>query len=202
MIGLVEPIGGGLLYQIKITLMYSDPAIWRRIVVPAGIKLNRLHDVIQRVMPWTNSHLHHFIIGERRKRGSELRYYGLVNLDFADPDDKTLNEKKFTLADLAPDTKAKITYEYDFGDGWEHEIVVEKILPLDAGFKHVACLAGENACPPDDCGGIGGYYNMLEILGDPDAPDHDQLKEWIGGKWDPAYFDLKAANAALKKLKV
>ena len=202
MIGLTENSGGTPLYQLKITLMYSDPAIWRRMVVPADTKLNRLHDVIQRVMPWTNSHLHHFIAGDRRKRGSEPVYYGMVNLDFADPDDRTLNEEKFTLADLAAAEKCKFIYEYDFGDGWEHEILVEKVLPPDASFKKFVCLAGENACPPDDCGGIGGYYDLLEILKDPDAPDHEHLKEWIGGKWDAARFDLKAANAALKKLKL
>lgn len=202
MIGLAENSGGTPLYQLKITLMYSDPAIWRRIVVPAGIKLHRLHDVLQRVMPWTNSHLHHFIVGNFRKRGAELVYYGMKNLDFADPDDRTLDEKKFTLADLAPAAKSKFIYEYDFGDGWEHEILVEKILPPDAAFKQCACLDGENACPPDDCGGIPGYYQMLEILADPKNEEHETWKEWIGGKWDAARFDLKAANAALKKAKV
>lgn len=202
MIGLAENLGGVPLYQLKITLMGSDPAIWRRVVVPANLKLNRFHDVIQRIMPWTDSHLHHFIVGNVRKRGSELTYYGMVNLDFADPDDQTLNEKKFTLADLASAEKTKIIYEYDFGDGWEHEILVEKILPPDANFTKIVCLAGENACPPDDCGGIGGYYNLLDVLAHPEAPDHEDLKEWIGGEWNPTCFNLAETNAALKKFKV
>lgn len=201
MIGLIETPAGQPLYQLKITLSYSDPVVWRRVVVPANIKLHRLHDLIQRVMPWTNSHLHQFIVGNRRKRGAEVVFYGMKNLDFADPDDGTLDEKKFSLGEIAPAVKDRFIYEYDFGDGWEHELLVEKILPPDASFKKSLCLAGENACPPDDCGGIPGYYQMLEILADPKDPEHEHWKEWIGGSWDASQFDLKAANAALKRLK-
>ena len=193
MIGLVESPGGTPLYQLQITLKYSQPKIWRRILVPADLKLDRLHLVVQAVMPWTNSHMHQFIVGRT--------CYGRPDPDFAGPDSQALNEKKFTVADIAPAAKKKFIYEYDFGDGWEHEIVVEKILPPDAGFKRVVCLAGENACPPDDCGGIPGYYQMLEIIADAKHPDHEHLKEWIGGEWDRARFDLDDASAALKKFK-
>jgi len=202
MIGLAEHSGGSPLYQLKITLMYSRPLIWRRIVVPATIKLHRLHDVLQCVMPWTDSHLHHFITGEFKKRGGQPVYYGMKNLDFADPDDRTLDEKKFNLADLAPAAKSKFYYEYDFGDGWEHEILVEKILPSNPDFKRCVCLDGKNACPPDDCGGIPGYYRMLEVLADPKDPEHESMSEWIGDHWDAAAFDLDGVNAALKKMKV
>jgi hypothetical protein len=193
MIGLVESTGGAPLYQLKITLKYSRPSIWRRIVVPASFKLDRLHQVIQEIMPWTNSHMHQFIVGRV--------YYGRPDPEFADMGSETLNEKRYTIADLAPGAKKKFIYEYDFGDGWEHEIVVEKVLPADAGFKHVTCLAGKNACPPDDCGGIPGYYNMLEIIANPKHPDHEHMKEWLGAEWDPARFDLDEANAALKRFK-
>ena len=193
MIGLVESTGGVSLYQLKITLMYSDPAIWRRVVVPANFKLDRLHQVIQRVMPWTDSHLHQFIVGRT--------CYGRPDPEFADKGSETLNEKHYTIADIAPGAKKKFIYEYDFGDGWEHEIVVEKVLPPDAGFKRVICLAGENACPPDDCGGIGGYYEMLKIIADPKHPDHGHMKEWLGGERDVARFDLDETNDALKRFK-
>lgn len=193
MIGLVESTGSVSLYQLKITLMYSDPAIWRRIVVPANFKLDRLHQVIQRVMPWTDSHLHQFIVGRT--------CYGRPDPEFADKGSETLNEKHYTIADIAPGAKKKFIYEYDFGDGWEHEIVVEKVLPPDAGFKRVICLAGENACPPDDCGGIGGYYEMLKIIADPKHPDHGHMKEWLGGERDLARFDLDETNDALKRFK-
>jgi len=193
MIGLVESTGSVSLYQLKITLIYSDPAIWRRVVVPANFKLDRLHQVIQRVMPWTDSHLHQFIV--RRT------CYGRPDPEFADKGSETLNEKHYTIADIAPGAKKKFIYEYDFGDGWEHEIVVEKVLPPDAGFKRVICLAGENACPPDDCGGIGGYYEMLKIIADPKHPDHGHMKEWLGGERDLARFDLDETNDALKRFK-
>ena len=114
---------------------------------------------------------------------------------------ETLNEQRYTLADLAPGAKAKFIYEYDFGDGWEHEVAVEKVLPPDANFKHPACLAGANACPPDDCGGIPGYYRMLEVLEDPKHPEHNQIKEWLGRKWDLTRFDLAGVNGDLRRMK-
>ncbi len=193
MIRLNEQIGGVPLYQLKIVLRWSKPPIWRRVVVRADMRLDRLHDVIQRVMPWTNSHLHQFIVGKT--------YYGMPDPDFSGMGPDTLNEKRYKLIDLAPAAKTKFVYEYDFGDGWEHEIKVEKVLPPDAGFKHPACLAGANACPPDDCGGIPGYYQMLEVLADPKHPEHRDLKEWIGGGWDPTLFEVDAADAAVRRLK-
>lgn len=193
MISLVEPAAGTPLYQLKISLKYSQPKIWRRIVVPSNLKLNRLHDVIQRVMPWTDSHLHQFIVGSV--------YYGQPDPD-ADMGFETLNEKRHLIADLAPGAKKKFVYEYDFGDGWEHEIVVEKVLPPDAGFKKIVCVAGENACPPDDCGGIGGYYNLLEIISNPKHPDHEHIKEWLGCDWDLHRFDLAQVNDDLKRFKI
>ncbi|MEI8289368.1 MAG: plasmid pRiA4b ORF-3 family protein [Verrucomicrobiota bacterium] len=200
MIGLVKNPGGTPLYQLKITLNYSRPSIWRRIVVPSNLRLNRLHDVIQQVMPWTNCHMHHFIVGKPYSR--DCIYYGRPNPQFADMDSENLNEAKYTIADIAPAAKAKFYYEYDFGDGWEHQIVVEKVLPPDAGFKRVVCLAGKNACPPDDCGGIPGYYQMLEIIADPKHPDHEHMKLWLGVEWDAARFDLEEVNGALKRVKV
>jgi hypothetical protein len=186
--------GGGVpLYQLKITLKWSDPAIWRRVVVRADMKLDRLHNAIQIVMPWTNSHMHQFIAGRT--------YYGKPDREFADMGDEVLNEKKYAVADLAPAAKKKFIYEYDLGDSWEHEIVVEKVLPADANFKHPVCLAGASACPPDDCGGIPGYYNLLETLANPKHPDYAHLKEWIGGEWDAERFDLDEANDGLKRLK-
>ena len=86
--------------------------------------------------------------------------------------EETLNEQRYTLADIAPGPKKKFIYEYDFGDGWQHEVRVEKALPTDATFKHPVCLAGANACSPDDSGGIPGYYNLLDAIADPKHPDH------------------------------
>lgn len=145
----IDPGGGVPLYQLKISLKWSKPAIWRRVKVRANIRLDRLHDVIQFAMPWTNSHLHQFIVGRT--------FYGTPDREFAGFEmSETLPEKRYSLADIAPGAKKKFIYEYDFGDGWQHEIIVEKVLPADADFKHPVCLAGANACPPDDCGGIHG----------------------------------------------
>ena len=195
MIGLDESASGISLYQLKIVLNYSKPIIWRRIVVPANIKLSRLHDVFQKVMPWTDSHLHQFVVGEV--------FYGLPGEDFVDDHEpKTLNEKRHTLAEIAPGPKSVFIYEYDFGDSWEHVVIVEKVLPPDANFKRLVCLAGQNACPPDDCGGIPGYYQMLKILANPKNEEHESVKEWIGGKWDARLFDVDQVNAELKRFKV
>jgi hypothetical protein len=194
MLRLIEPTAGVPLHQLKIILNDSKPVIWRRIVAPANLKLNRLHNVFQRAMPWTDSHLHRFLVGKA--------YYGMPDPEYADePGPKMLNEKHYTLADIAPGPKSVFIYEYDFGDNWEHIVVVENVLPPDSAFKRVVCLAGENACPPEDCGGIHGYYRMLKILAHPKNEEHESMKEWVGGKWDAKRFDLAKTNAALKRIK-
>lgn len=191
-------VGGGVsLYQLKITLKRSKPPIWRRVVVRADMTLDRLHGVIQIAMGWTNSHLHQFFAGA----GFRVTCYGMPDPEFADMGTETLDEKRYSIADLAPAAKRKLTYEYDFGDGWEHEVKVEKLLPPDLAFKHPVCHAGAKACPPEDCGGIGGYYDLLEILVDSNHPDHEDMMDWIGGKWDTEMFDLDEVNRALKRLK-
>lgn len=196
-----ETQSGGLdrseLYQLKITLKWSKPPIWRRVVVRADMPLDHLHGLIQIAMGWTDSHLHQFIAGS----GFARTFYGRPDPEFADMGSETLNEKRYTVADLALAAKKKFIYEYDFGDGWQHEVVVEKVLPPDPAFKHPVCLAGANACPPEDCGGIGGYYNLLEIMADPKHPEHADMKDWIGGELNAAQFDLNEVNAVLKRLK-
>jgi hypothetical protein len=185
------------LYQLKITLKWSKPPIWRRVIVRADMKLDHLHNVIQIVMGWTDSHLHQFIAGS----GFARTFYGRPDPEFADMGSAMLGEKRYTVADLAPAAKRKFTYEYDFGDGWLHDVVAEKILPPYPTFKHPVCLAGANACPPEDCGGMGGYYNLLEIMADPKHPEHTDMKEWIGGEFDATQFSLEGVNAILKRLK-
>src|SRR5580658_1973033 len=117
----IETGGGVPLYQLKITLRWIKPTIWRRVVVRCDMTLDRLHQVMQKVMGWTNSHLHHFNAGDA--------FYGQPDPEFPDMDSEELNEKRFSLADMAPTEKNKFMYEYDFGDGWLHEVVVEKVLP-------------------------------------------------------------------------
>jgi hypothetical protein len=186
-------LDGAALYQLKITLKGSDPPIWRRVVVRSDMPLRRLHCVIQRVMGWTDSHLHQFIVGDT--------YYGTPDSEMMGFGRQTLSEKRYTVAELAPTAKRSFVYEYDFGDGWQHKIVVEKILPPDPEFQHPICLAGANACPPEDCGGIGGYNELIEILADPQNPEHESMKEWLGYDLDPARFNIEISNGALNRLK-
>lgn len=193
----IQPGGGVRLYQLKISLKWSKPPIWRRVVVRGDMTLDRLHYLIQIAMGWMNCHLHQFIGGS----GFARTFYGQPDPEFADMGGETLNEKRYTVADLAPAAKRKFIYEYDFGDGWQHDVVAEKILPPDSTFKHPVCLAGANACPPEDCGGIHGYYNLLEILADPKHPEHADMKEWIGGELNTEEFSVEDVNAALKRLK-
>lgn len=185
-------LDGAPLYQLKITLQGSDPPIWRRVVVRSNMPLSRLHGVIQRVMGWTDSHLHQFIVGDT--------LYGTPDPEMLGFGRQTLSEKSYTVADVAPTVKRSFVYEYDFGDGWKHKIVVEKILLPDPEFQHPICLAGANACPPEDCGGIGGYSELIEILADP-RNLHESMKNWLGYDLDPARFNIEIANGVLKRLK-
>ncbi len=184
-------------YQLKLTLKWSKPPIWRRVVVRADMTLEDLHEVIQMAMGWTNSHMHQFIGGSGFKRV----FYGRADPALGEMRGEMLDEQCHTVADLAPAAKRKFIYEYDFGDSWEHEVVVEKILPPDAAFKHPVCLAGAKACPPEDCGGVGGYSNLLEIMANPKHPEHEDLKDGIGGELTAAKFSLDEVNAMLKRLK-
>jgi pRiA4b ORF-3-like protein/SEC-C motif-containing protein len=184
---------GAPLYQLKISLKGSDPPIWRRVVVRSDMPLRRLHGVIQRVMGWTDSHLHQFIVGDT--------HYGTPDPEMMGFGRQTLSEKSYTVSEVAPAAKRSFVYEYDFGDGWKHKIVVEKILPPDPEFQHPICLAGANACPPEDCGGIGGYSELIEILADPQNPRHQSLIDWLGYDLDPARFNIEIANGVLKRLK-
>jgi len=193
MIRLADTGGGTPLYQLKITLRGSKPPIWRRVVVRSDMKLDRLHSVILVSMGWLGGHLHQFRVGRV--------YYGIPDPEFDDLGGQTLNEKKYAVADLAPAARKRFSYEYDMGDSWQHEVLLEKVLPPDPDLKHPICLGGANACPPEDCGGVYGYARFLEAMADPKHPEHEQMEEWIGGGWDATRFNVEDANAGLKKIK-
>jgi len=138
MLRLHEPTAGTPLYQLKIILNYTKPVIWLRVVMPTNLKLNSLHKVIQRVMPWNNSHLHQFVVGEA--------FYGVPDREYMDDSGpKTLNEKGYTLTEIPLGAKSVFTYECDFGDSWDQIVIVEKVLPADPKLKHPVWLAGQNA---------------------------------------------------------
>jgi hypothetical protein len=113
-----------------------------------------------------------------------------------------IDYKKIKISDLLKKEKEKIVYEYDFGDGWEHDVLLEKILPDNEKLTFPVCLEGKMACPPEDCGGIWGYSDMLEILKQPKHEEYDNIIEWLGEEFDPEHFDIEAVNKILKRFKI
>jgi len=177
------------MHQIRITLLDSEPLIWRRVRLSGETNLEDLHHVNQVVMDWENSHMHQFIAGDRR--------YGLDEDFMPDPE----SERTATLREVIPVPEARLLYEYDFGDSWEHDVLVEELLPPEEGAGYAVCAAGEYAAPPEDCGGIPGYYMMPEAIEDEESPDHEEMLEWVGGDFDPVALDLDRINRDLETLR-
>ena len=174
-------------YQLKIALKGSKPPIWRRVLVKNNITLSTLDDIIQVVLGWDNCHLHMFdVYGEN---------YGVPEPDF--DFEEVCDETKYKLNRFNFREKGKFSYEYDFGDSWMHVITVEKILPVDSKMKYPVCIKGKNASPPEDCGGLWGYYNMLEVIANKKNPEREEYLEWLGEGFDPTHFDVDKANAKL-----
>jgi hypothetical protein len=184
----VAPIAKPNAFEMHISLLDYQPEIWRRVLVPSSVRLNKLHLIFQNVMGWTNSHLHAFRMDD-----------ALYGVQFDDHPDAELDEKKFTLAGLVGQGDCFV-YEYDFGDSWEHEVIVERTSSVHPTLKLAVCLDGANACPPEDVGGTGGYADFLEVLNDHTHKDYKHYASWVGRNFDPARFDLAQVNAALQHL--
>jgi Plasmid pRiA4b ORF-3-like protein len=178
-----------VVYQIKVTLKGSRPPIWRRMQVISDTTLAQLHPLLQCVMGWEDAHLYQFVV-------SGIRYGDPRLLGELEAEDA----RTVPLATLGLREQVKFVYEYDFGDSWEHELLVEKILPRDEGKRYPVCLTGKGACPPEDCGGIWGYASFLEAIRDPEHPEHDEMLEWVGGEFDPDILDLDDVNRELQRL--
>jgi Plasmid pRiA4b ORF-3-like protein len=179
----------GVVYQVKVTLKGSKPPIWRRMQVTSETTLAQLHRILQRVMGWEGYHLYRFVVGGREYGDPRM----LEEMEGEDA-------RKVTLATLVRGEKAKFLYEYDFGDSWDHELLVEKVLPAEAAKRYPVCLTGKRACPPEDCGGVWGYASFLEAIQDPQHPEHEEMVDWVGGEFDPEAFDLDEVNSALQNL--
>ncbi len=175
-------------YQLKILLKNSKPPIWRRFLIDDSTTLSKLHLAVQIIMGWTNSHLHQFIHNNE--------FYGVVDPDF-DMGMDIIDESKYTISQLLIKEKDSITYEYDFGDGWEHVITLEKIIPFDSKQALPSCIKAKGACPPEDVGGVWGYSDFLEAMSDPNHPEHENFKEWIGDTFDPDFCDVDVINQLL-----
>lgn len=180
-------------YQLKITLLDSKPPIWRRVLVTSDTTLHKLHGIIQDTMGWTNSHLHQFILNEE--------YYSQPEFGLAEEGFEVKNEKSAKLGRLNLLEGSRFIYEYDFGDSWHHEIVIEKRLQPDALMIYPVCIAGKRACPPEDCGGVWGYENFLDAIRRKSHPEHEETLTWIGGAFDPEAFDLNRVNQALRRFR-
>jgi hypothetical protein len=182
----------GQIYQIKVTLLRTRPPIWRRLLVPANMNLAALHAMLQLAFDWQDCHLHEFRVGQQR--------YGA--LEMLDPgySHSLLDESKFRLRDLVKRVGDKVLYTYDLGDDWQHSVALEKIVATEAGIKYPICIGGKNQAPPEDSGGIPGFYNLQEALADPDHEEHEDLLEWLGEDFNPGVFSKDAINERLRKV--
>ena len=180
------------IYQLKVGLRGATPPIWRRLEVPADISLARLHRIIQVAFAWDDSHLHVF-----------QTPYGEFGI--ADAELGHRAEAPVTLEQVAPTARSAIRYTYDFGDDWEHDVVVEKVLDRDSTVSYPRCTGGRRAAPPEDCGGIWGYADLAQALTDPTHPGHEDMLEWLGlsdaADFDPAEFDAQTVTQALSELR-
>ena len=180
------------LFQLKIELAGSRPKIWRRFIVSSDNLLSDLHKIIQSVMGWSNSHLHQFI-------KDETFYSVRMKDDTFWDDSNNVDYKKLKISDLIQKEQDQVEYEYDFGDSWIHNIILEKVLKAETQTVYPVCIAGKMNCPPEDCGGIWGYANILKILKKTDHPEYLSLSEWLGEEFDPQYFSTDEINQRLKR---
>lgn len=180
-------------YRLRIDLDHVVPEVWRRLLVPSTLTLGELHPVLQTVMGWQDTHLHQWLRSDRA--GALARYAMRASIDdgFADGD---RCEDDVTLDELLAEPGDRLVYEYDFGDGWEHTVVLEAVEETAAPAEG-RCLGGERACPPEDCGGEPGYEHLLAVLAEAGHPEHAVLREWLGRDFRPDVFDRDCVNGAL-----
>jgi len=175
------------IYELKVALRDVAPTIWRRVQVRSGISLARLHKVLQIVMGWTECHLHEFRVGET--------CYGVPHPELP----PRVDARKTVLRDVMHSPDDRLTYAYDFGDGWRHDVVLERVLDAEPACEYPRVMDGERACPPEDCGGASGYVHLLAVLADRRHPQHCDVVEWVGGSLDPEAFDATELNRALRR---
>jgi hypothetical protein len=181
-----------LIYQLKVSLKYIRPPIWRRFLVPNNITFYNLHCILQIIMGWDDYHLFEFSAPRN------------IHIGIRDPDDlyECLDAQTKRLNEYLGREGDKILYTYDFGDNWEHEMKLEKILHVDQKMGHPLCIKGKRACPPEDCGGVGGYEDLLEIIKNPEHEEYEEMMEWLEGEFDPEEFDIDFINEELKIIKL
>jgi hypothetical protein len=174
------------IYQLRVILVGARSAIWRSFLIADSASLSKLHETLQIVMGWTNSHLHQFV---------------LKGQSYGEPDGETdlIDERKVRVRDLLKRRSDALMYEYDFGDGWEHVVIVEKILPFTTRTRLPQCIKAKGACPPEDVGGVHGYRRFLAALKNPKHREHRTYSEWIGGHFDEHAYNIQQVNAQLRR---
>ena len=174
-------------HQLKVTLGTVKPPVWRRIVVPSDMTLAKLAAVLEAAMGWYGGHLHLFDVDGTR--------YGMPNRGWGNDD---LDEGRFRLGKVLYTVGSKMRWDYDFGDGWEHNVVVEAIDAPASGVDYPVCLTGRRACPPEDCGGPWGYEDLLKVLADPGHPNYEEMRDWVPLEFDPAHFNTEETSQAMR----
>ena len=175
------------IYQLNSSLIGSDPLIWRKLLVYADTNLIDLHKILQTTMGWTNSHVHLFYDGANDYAPKSIPMEGVKASDTVKLNDLLLNEKD------------KLEYIYDMGDYWEHKVELKRIMNTSEYKQIPVCIDRKRHCPPEDCGSIDGYEELLEVLKDPEHKEYEEMKEWLGGEFDPEYFSKAEVNKKLKQ---
>jgi hypothetical protein len=183
-----DPAGTSVV-RLLVTLRHVEPAVWRRLEVPAGVTFEQLHRYLIAAMGWLDYHLHDFHIGERRIAAADEEWESDLSCD---------DEEGVVLGDVLAEGVRTFIYRYDFGDDWEHVVEVEHVGPAEPDVFTPRCLQAVGACPPEDCGGAPGYLRLLDALADPDDPGRAELLEWLGGPFDPTRVDVEGIDRLLR----
>jgi hypothetical protein len=178
--------------QLRVELKRIEPHVWRRVIVPETVTLAKLHAIVQAAIGWSDSHLHEFEIAGK--------HYGIPDEEW-DIGEPRLDERRVRLKSFVEARVRRFTYTYDFGDHWEHLIVLEDLVASRQSGQRIVCTAGENACPPEDVGGEPGYPEFLAAIADSKHEQHAQMIKWIGYPFDPHAFDLNSVNQRLATIK-
>ncbi|HNC22916.1 MAG TPA: plasmid pRiA4b ORF-3 family protein [Opitutaceae bacterium] len=176
-------------FILRLTVVGCQPRVWRRLLVRESMWLSRLHDSIQVIFDWYDYQTHAFNF-------DDLRYGNPLRRDELTIED----DRDVSLADLDLEHRAQFTYGYHFGEGWQVEIKVEKVVALEKGTAYPSCIGGERAGPPEDCGGLEAFHDMLACIKEPDTDLGREWLEWLGPDYDPETCDPEKLNKALKKL--
>jgi hypothetical protein len=199
-----KPASRPLAFDLRVSLQFIQPEIWRLIRVPHDIRMDRLHDVLQAAFGWEESHLHQFHLIDAE--GGMAGYVGRTDLrgpfDYLDDGPKMQDETKRLLKNFLERPGDRIGYEYDFGDSWLHAITLATVEPQASRLTRAACLEGARSGPPEDCGGPPGYEHLLKVLKKPRHPERAEMIEWLGDDFDPTAFDPAAINRELARMKV